>query len=190
MLNFRSHTAKHQALSSQNQHTKRPYERHHDLLQWMSNVSRSAQFRCNSHICMATLAFIASITHHLTSLPCPDPTAITAQKQIIVNKGHARYLTVVGDLEHELPLAVPVLHHIAGLQSHAHKQVRLNRTHGTKREGIQGRRSGSRRRTALGSARKSCTERSTNSSHESTYTMAAAAALARCGGSVVGIWVK
>ena len=58
--------------------------------------------------------------------------------QILINKGCTRYLSVIGDLEHELPLAVPVFHHIAGLQNHAHRQVRLNRTHGTKREGDSG----------------------------------------------------
>lgn len=65
----------------------------------------------------------------------------SAHKQNVVNKGHARYLAVVGDLEHELPIAVPVLRNIAGLHRHGgHKQIRLDRTPRTKREGIQRRR--------------------------------------------------
>ena len=62
--------------------------------------------------------------------------------QILINKGCTRYLSVIGDLKHELPLAVPVFHHIAGLQRNAHKQVRSDHTHRTKLEGIQGRGSG------------------------------------------------
>ena len=113
--------------------------------------------------------------------------------QILINKGCTRYLSVIGDLEHELPLAVPVFHHIAGLQRNAHKQVRSDHTHRTKLEGIQGRGSGgSQWCTTLGSARKSCTDRSMNSSHESTYTITTAVrdkggtARLRCAGGVVG----